>query len=846
MSTTQISRKLDIYNRAETERFLKLLDPTTSEFTFQTFDDDQDRKAGHLAKILHGTLEQHYGQLYQLSEQGAGIFITVNKTDGKGRQLDNITDIRAVWREDDEGSLVELPIQPHIKVESSADKHHEYILVNGLSFQQHQQVQKRLAENFGSDKNATDITRVLRLPGFPHQKNNAGKGLDGTRTAVSVVSFSDDPTPYSAEQVLNAFDINTDNPIVGDQTATSLKLSDQDDLFDGLISDDQVKDLKSALSFLDWDDRDEWVKTGQNLKACGEKGFELWDAWSQHSAKYDPLDSKAKWLGFSGTKSNYKSIFSRAMMNGWINPKRVTETTKLQGSIYQNLSHRLGVAVSELAQHDLLDLYVLDKMIISTIWQPTKSKFLLIGESNNLLLASEKDVALFLKKNYGTPYNVEVMNQFIDVHIEDERKSRTSFSKDTQNKLRAGIHSIVITLVSEHVKLHNQRPKLELITDMFSDKTYIDLSRADKAVLRFKYTPSIYSLTGYDEHEMSAIYDDYNDHFPILEEIIDCIVAARFASDRKTAYLWFHCPSDWGKGFLLSILDELGLVVSMSDKELDSILSGSPVGKSPHDFVNSLALVFDEVKRVTGNHKLLQSYIPCTPKHEMTVYVPVYTKLFLSAEHIYSLAGEHGVETQFANRFNLLRLDGNLSQRELFRKVGSGLYHKVCKHYISRSIDEKINNYRAMGLRVSEKISQDYLIAFHDKYGIGNSYELLDNSLEKIANEILDLTVKISHDERLGYRREYPAPMVSIIEQNLVKTDDGKLLLKSATTVVRTYIESIIDVSSQKMMIFKIEAIIKLMGEVKSRRVNVGGKSDVVKGIDVTDTYAFVSYLIAS
>lgn len=493
------------------------------------------------------------------------------------------------------------------------------------------------------------------------------------------------------------------------------------------------------------------------------------------------------------------------------------------------------MSADELEQNNLLELYIIEKMIKSTLWQPIKNRFSLIGKSNNLLISSERDVAMFLRRNYGTPYNVELMNQYIDDHIADERNMRSSFGKETQNKIRIRIHCVALTEVIEHIKLHNQRPKLELVTDMFTDETLIDLTRADKAIFRFKYTPSIYDLTGCDERQMSSIYEDYNDHFPLLAEVIEFVVAARFAPDRKTAYLWFHCPSDWGKGFFLSILDDLGLAVNLSEKELDSLLGGSPVGKSPHDFVNTLALIFDEAKRVTGNHKLLQSSIPCTPKHEMTVYVDVYLKLFLSAEHIYSLAGEHGVETQFANRFNLLRLEGNLSERPLFRDVGSGLYQKVCKHFISRKIDEKINYYRSMGKSTAEKESQQYLNAFHDKYGIGNSYTSLDGTLNEIAGELNNLSLQVSADEIFAFTSKYPQALISVIERNIVKTDDGKVILKSPTTVVRAYVESTIDVASQKMMLFKRDAIIKLMGEVKRHRIKVDGVNDVARGIELTE-----------
>jgi hypothetical protein len=84
----------------EAERFLILLDETATEFTFQTFDDNRDRKDPKLARILHGTLAEHAETLTRLNNLGAGIFVMVQEGDGLGRGNENVTRIRAVFQED--------------------------------------------------------------------------------------------------------------------------------------------------------------------------------------------------------------------------------------------------------------------------------------------------------------------------------------------------------------------------------------------------------------------------------------------------------------------------------------------------------------------------------------------------------------------------------------------------------------------------------------------------------------------------------------------------------------------------------------------------------------------------
>ena len=71
--------------------------PGGGEFYFQTFDDHALRKDRGLVRQLHGMIDQHFTALEKLNARGAGIFATINRTDGKGRKRENIVGIRAVF-----------------------------------------------------------------------------------------------------------------------------------------------------------------------------------------------------------------------------------------------------------------------------------------------------------------------------------------------------------------------------------------------------------------------------------------------------------------------------------------------------------------------------------------------------------------------------------------------------------------------------------------------------------------------------------------------------------------------------------------------------------------------------
>src|SRR5262249_3127392 len=154
--------------RALAEAFLQALDPAPeARFTFQTFDDNKDRRGARseankqrkqegkkplkdrFARIRHGTLAEHFEGLVKLNAKGAGIFICVNETDLKGREEDNVIRIRAGFADLDGSPLDSVnaaEMQPHIVVESSPGRFHAYwIIADKMPLKEAEPLQKALA-----------------------------------------------------------------------------------------------------------------------------------------------------------------------------------------------------------------------------------------------------------------------------------------------------------------------------------------------------------------------------------------------------------------------------------------------------------------------------------------------------------------------------------------------------------------------------------------------------------------------------------------------------------------------------------------------------------------------------
>lgn len=155
------------------QSFLTALDEDSDAWTFQTFDDGGGKNKS-LVRQFHGSLERHATALAKLNDRGAGIFVTVNETNGNGRTKAHITRVRALYVDLDGsplGPLLEGPRAPHITVQTSPGRFHAYWRVADCSPEDCEPALRQLIQRFNADPACCDRSRVLRLPGFYHRKS---------------------------------------------------------------------------------------------------------------------------------------------------------------------------------------------------------------------------------------------------------------------------------------------------------------------------------------------------------------------------------------------------------------------------------------------------------------------------------------------------------------------------------------------------------------------------------------------------------------------------------------------------------------------------------------------------
>jgi putative DNA primase/helicase len=100
-----------------------------------------------------------------------GVFITINRTDGRGRKLENITGIRAIFADWD-GTIEPIwTVQPHLINRRSPIQGHAYWLADNIALSEFGELQRRIAFSAGTDRSIINLDRVMRVPGTWHFKD---------------------------------------------------------------------------------------------------------------------------------------------------------------------------------------------------------------------------------------------------------------------------------------------------------------------------------------------------------------------------------------------------------------------------------------------------------------------------------------------------------------------------------------------------------------------------------------------------------------------------------------------------------------------------------------------------
>lgn len=249
---------------AHARAFLKMIDSNVNSFFFRKLPDNKMTRVR--PDNLDGKLTGVLSQLKRANRIGGGAFVVVNYG---GQKDDDITRVRALFADTD-GAPVEPIIEalkPHMVVETSPKKYHVYWCVTDFPLDQFTPVQLAIATQFGTDKKVCNLARVMRIPGFLHNKSEP--------ILSRLVQLNRQLPHYTLNEVVTGLGLQLQKPGVATQSKISLQ-TNYDDA-------PPISEIENALTYLNpFVDRDLWV---QNILALshdyGECGRNLAHRWSR-------------------------------------------------------------------------------------------------------------------------------------------------------------------------------------------------------------------------------------------------------------------------------------------------------------------------------------------------------------------------------------------------------------------------------------------------------------------------------------------------------------------------------------------------------------------------------------
>ncbi len=308
--SARIAELVENYN--QTARYLSLLDPDAKRFLFFTVLEDKQFEGDRPNSTLWRTLDDAWPSLMDLNDDGYGIFVCINETNGGYRKLADITGVRAVWIDHDQPDQPEVPtrLPPQIRVMTSPGKSQRLFLTQTKDFAAFTAVQDHLVCDYGSDPGAADLSRCLRLPGFRHMK-------DPTTPHLVTAEFSPTAERYPWAEITAAFPALP--PAAKPAPAPARQAGGRGMALRPVSL--QLGRVASALNKIPPDcPYDEWLRIGMALHATEEpEAFDLWDAWSAQGDTYRRGETKAKWETFSIDPDGVTlgTLFHLAKGYGW-------------------------------------------------------------------------------------------------------------------------------------------------------------------------------------------------------------------------------------------------------------------------------------------------------------------------------------------------------------------------------------------------------------------------------------------------------------------------------------------------------------------------------------------------
>lgn len=138
---------------------------------WQIFHDSN--KSENFAKSIYASHDDEEHTLFRFQQEGCGIYITINETDGVARQTGNIKSCRACFIDGDNQNLPQQwGCYPNMIVGRNNTQWHAYWFIDPTTdFEKWRKFQYQLGIYYRVKDRIHDLPRVMRAPGYYHLKD---------------------------------------------------------------------------------------------------------------------------------------------------------------------------------------------------------------------------------------------------------------------------------------------------------------------------------------------------------------------------------------------------------------------------------------------------------------------------------------------------------------------------------------------------------------------------------------------------------------------------------------------------------------------------------------------------
>ena len=378
---------------------------------------------------------------------------------------------------------------------------------------------------------------------------------------------------------------------------------------------------------------------------------------------------------------------------------------------------------------------VIDTEALRTAWDrsfiiSTNNKVGLLNANDDRIELLTGDAQAFgFRQAFGHFFDPLLLDEIID-EIAAERVLGKGERKDFEKALRG----LETTPLLRALKMKRQAKSAEVTVDMFIKRGSVAIR---DGVACFSLPHRQFAVRDRPCASIIAqVVGDYYNHFPEFGPFLELLLHARFAPDRRRAFVWLHANSDFGKGLMASVFKNLGLLFDVSREMIEKVIAGETVGLDPAAIYRCWILHVDEFKAASRELKQLNATMSVTAKYQLATTVDLYVKLFCSAEDVRSLVGD-GVEAQFNKRFAYVRpSEAAIDDRPLFKSLGKQAYLNALSAHVADYLNAGVERLMALGKQESSRIADAKVDAYQSARQLETKFGSLEGGMHEIASQI--------------------------------------------------------------------------------------------------------------